>query len=166
MVFENGLFLPGVSLDRFGQPADPAAGANYDLISISGTGERYQLLGFTFTLETDANVANRRVTFQFVLDTVAIAFTEMIHMPAQVVQTAGTTVRYFVGPGYVDSTAILDSRVLIRMPWPLEGMAGPGASPTSGAGWQMSSDVENIQAGDQLADMVTWFRSSRGGPQP
>lgn len=156
--FQNGKFLPGAAFDFYGTIAAPAAGTNYADQSLVGAGTRFQLWAISFTLTTSAVVANRRVQLVFRFDHTLLTEVDMLLVQAQVVQPASTTVRYLVSPGYVDSQAIVTSRVLMRLPWPVELWVPSGA----GTGWTLDSDVENLDVGDQLSQARTWFRMARG----
>lgn len=160
MTFHNGLFLPGVALDNYGVVADPAAGANYADISLVGSGARYQIIALSFLFTTSADVADRRVQLLWRFDHTSLSEVDMVMAQAQVVQPASQAVRYLCAPGYADSTTIIDSRCMIRLPFPLELWTPSGA----GTGWTMDSDVVNIDNTDQLSDFRFWIREARGAP--
>lgn len=146
------VFLQHVGYDNINSVSDPASGADYAAPLTSGV--RQQILGMRFQLVTDATVADRRVQVELKFNN-----TTYIVSQANVVQPASLTITYFLAAGYVASTAIVDTKVLMRWPYPPE-LLGSGTS----AAWQIATDVVNLQAGDQLQNMSLYVRSAVGGP--
>lgn len=150
-----GLFLGEVGLDTFSGQSNPAAGANVTNWTVGALGFRSQVLGIRMRLATDATVANRRLQLLFSVGDATLP--DIFVAQSQVDHPASTTVDYFFAPGYADSVAVVDGRVLVRLPFPIE-MVSSGTA----AGWTISTDVLNISAADQLSNIQAYVRGSSG----
>jgi len=117
-------------------PSNPAAGAGFTFSFSGSRTERVEAMSFTLT--TDATVANRLVV-------ITIASTVII--PAKVLQPASSTVIYTCLPKNESNTAIIGNRAIINL-----GDVGWQTSPA------LSVAVDNIQATDQISAITVHTR--------
>lgn len=155
-MFVQDVFLGEVFYERHEGVTAPGAGNEIEEGLGNRPGFRLQLMGYSFRLTTDATVADRRV--QVVIRNLDAG--PSIISQAQVVQTAGLAVDYFVGPGYVASTSIIDNRVLMRLPFPPLTYAEFAAT----EGWTLETDTVNLQAGDAYTNIEYYGYGSEGRP--
>ena len=138
--------------DYYVSPANPGTGFNLDFQLSAG--QRVQLLAMSLLLTTDATAGDRRLALL-----IRRGSTDFHLVQAQTVQSPSTAVRYYIGPGNADDTAVISLRVRCRLPYPLE-MWG---SSTADQGWRIDSDVANLAAGDALTAINCHFRIAASG---
>lgn len=111
---------------------DPAAGA--EILESVPTGARWRLQAFSATLVTDGTAVNRLVHFRIRSSLSIIHF----QVGSTTAQGASTTVRHSGGAGAGYAIGIDSTRLTFGLPTPLMLFAG----------WEIATDVLNIQAGD------------------
>jgi hypothetical protein len=135
-------------------PADPAAGAN---LTVTIPNQRLVVVrSLTVTLTTDANVANRLVSVDYLLGTRATAKRNL----ATVLITASTTAQVF---HFDNQHTVSEWNTGTPILVPLQPIPLPN-------GWTVQVTVDSKQAGDQLASCLVvvdryWqeHRDSGGG---
>lgn len=142
-------FLNEINYDRYLGLTAPGAGNNLAFDVEDGLHKR--ILAISFILTTSATAADRRVQLLFTAQDVNYFCSQ-----AQVVQSASLVVQYFVAPGNSESVAILDLRVLMRLPYPLELWGDASVN----EGWEWSSDVDGLQAGDAITSIQVYHRGT------
>jgi hypothetical protein len=119
-------------------PADPAAGAN---LTVAIPNQRLVVVrSLTVTLTTDATVANRLVSVDYLLGTRATATRNM----ATVLITASTTAQVFQ---FDNQHTVSEWNTGTPIIVPLQSIPLPN-------GWTVQVTVDNKQAGDQLASCL------------
>ena len=135
-----------------GATANPAAGANPNGFTVPA-GKRYLFMGASFSLVTDANVANRTVSGTIAYDGGVIAHTAVISTTAQ---TASLTRYYSViaartyGETY---SAALGGYYFLGM-----GAVGDGLELPPGA--VLSLTVLSKQVGDDASATTYWYKEA------
>lgn len=116
--------------------AAPAAGA--DLSRTVPNGEAWEILSIRFSLDTDANVANREILIFFLVDDEVVLATG-----PNFLQTAGLTVFYNVAAfGFAGALGTVTPEQTCPIP--------PGLSFRPNA--EIIVSVNNVQAGDQISE--------------
>ncbi len=121
------------------QQANPLGGVEFEVTIPDRS--RVRLISGFFTLVTDANVADRRVTFEYLADGLVVCVAV-----AEVVQTASTT-RFYTLAHWGTGTGSLDGRILVN--WP-SNLIMPG-------GDVFRTATFNFQAGDNWGRPL-WFQ--------
>lgn len=120
--------------------SDPAAGAEASIDSV--TNRTWLLKAFHVTLTTSATVANRNV--HLVID--PYGNNDNLNFFGNVVQAAGTTIKYTFAPvGYLPTAADANN---IIVPIPPDVVIREGATPA------LSTSTTNLQAGDNFGAPV------------
>lgn len=127
--------------------ANPAAGAN---LTIRATGQGlWRVISVAFSLVTDATVANRAVSLHG-SDGTSVFY----HGTVNNVQAASLTTQY----GAYAGAAVGG----------ISGVAQQVALPENGLwlepGWELETDINNLQAGDQVANVAFLVEEFPTGP--
>lgn len=124
---------------------NPAAGANFTMTLDPVF--HVILHAVTFTLLTDANVANRYANIIITPPTA-----EILTCATTVAHVASTNVVYTYWEGWPHVGAIAVNRATLPLP---NAFFIPRGS-------LVGSDIRQIQAGDQISNIVLWFRKWGG----
>lgn len=120
----------------------PAAGAN--LSYTVPVGQRWNVLGLTLTLDTNATVADRQMFVFF--NRSSIPFSACL---TQALQTAGNIYQYIFAPGLTSAAAAVSDIVMVQMQTDLFLSAGD----------TITTLVSNLQAGDSIMDIYAQLES-------
>jgi len=132
-------FVSGRGLPRVITGTDPAAGS--EISETVPTNVAWRLIGFRFTLVTDATVANRNV--RVIIDD---GTTECVRIPPNFNHAASITANYFAGVG-LGVIGWMTGAVGV-MPLPVDLILFQG--------WRIRTNTLNLQAGDNFRAPVLY----------
>lgn len=121
---------------------NPAAGANFTWTS--PTHSNWEIIAVHFALTTDANAANRIARLRF-----RDAATDVLYVLPSDIQVASKTAAYYFAQGFTNT--LLTNTLSLRN----------GALPINlicYQTWNLSSEILDIQAGDQLTAIEIIFK--------